>query len=108
MMSSRTDNAVTDMRISTAKALELFMINLVTKAATEAKERGSKKVTAAHLKQAVGRDEKYDFLSDIVEKVPDPTSGGHAAKEGSPDSGDGGPPKKKRPNARKKKSESDD
>ena len=90
-----------------AKALELFMINLVTKAATEAKAKGSKKVNAIHLKQAVEKDKQYDFCHDIVGKVPDPTSGGNAAKDGTPDS-DGGPPKKKRPAARKKKSESDD
>ncbi|KAF1808583.1 DNA polymerase epsilon subunit C, partial [Eremomyces bilateralis CBS 781.70] len=54
-----------------AKALELFMIALVTHSATEAKSRSSKRVTAQHLKQAVLHDEKFDFLTDIVSKVPD-------------------------------------
>lgn len=59
----------------TAKALELFMISLVTKAAHEAKDRNSKRVTAAHLKHAVAKDEVLDFLQDIIAKVPDqPTS----------------------------------
>lgn len=54
-----------------SKALELFMISLVTKAAHQAKAKSAKKVTAAHLKQAVLSDEQFDFLSDIMAKVPD-------------------------------------
>ncbi|OXV09507.1 hypothetical protein Egran_02730 [Elaphomyces granulatus] len=57
--------------IAVAKALELFMISLVTKAAREARDRNSKRVTAAHLKQAVSKDEVLDFLVDIIAKVPD-------------------------------------
>ncbi|KAI4182044.1 MAG: hypothetical protein L6R41_006241 [Letrouitia leprolyta] len=55
----------------TAKALELFMISVVTKAANEAKLKSSKRVTAAHLKQAVEKDEQLDFLAEIISKVPD-------------------------------------
>lgn len=47
------------------------MISLVTKAAQEARDRNSKRVTAAHLKQAVAKDEVLDFLADIIAKVPD-------------------------------------
>ncbi len=47
------------------------MISLVTKAANEAKAKSSKRVTAAHLKQAVVKDEQLDFLADIISKVPD-------------------------------------
>lgn len=47
------------------------MISLVTKAAQEAKERNSKRVTATHLKHAVAKDEVLDFLADIIGKVPD-------------------------------------
>ncbi|KAL9013169.1 MAG: hypothetical protein Q9173_002122 [Seirophora scorigena] len=54
-----------------AKALELFMISVVTKAADEAKAKSSKRVTAAHLKQAVKKDEQLDFLAEIISKVPD-------------------------------------
>ncbi|EED19827.1 CBF/NF-Y family transcription factor, putative [Talaromyces stipitatus ATCC 10500] len=57
--------------IAVSKALELFMISLVTKAAQEARDRNSKRVTAAHLKQAVAKDEVLDFLADICSKVPD-------------------------------------
>jgi hypothetical protein len=90
-----------------AKALELFMITLVTKAATEASNRQSKRVTAAHLKQAVLADENLDFLQEIVSKVPDPTEKkGPAKPEGSAEPEDG--TKKKRAGARRKKVESDD
>lgn len=54
-----------------SKALELFMISVVTKAANEAKLKSSKRVTAAHLKQAVEKDEQLDFLAEIISKVPD-------------------------------------
>lgn len=54
-----------------AKALELFMISLVTKAAAQARAKSSKKVTAAHLKQVVEQDEQFDFLTEIVSKVQD-------------------------------------
>ncbi len=56
---------------STAKALELFMISIVTKAAEEAKSRSSKRVTAVHLKQAIEKDEQFDFLAEHVANVPD-------------------------------------
>lgn len=59
------------------------MIDLVTTAATEAKSRSSKRVTAAHLKQAVMSNAKYsDWLGDIVSKAPDaPAASGKAAKD---------------------------
>jgi hypothetical protein len=80
-----------------AKALELFMVQLVTRAAAEAKDRSSKRVTAAHLKQAVLNDNKFDFLVDIVTKVADPTEKKARAK--SEDSAEGSseaPVKRKR------------
>ncbi|KAL8734101.1 MAG: hypothetical protein Q9181_003309 [Wetmoreana brouardii] len=54
-----------------SKALELFMISVVIKAANEAKAKSSRRVTAAHLKQAVAKDEQLDFLAEIISKVPD-------------------------------------
>ncbi len=93
-----------------AKALELFMITLVTKAAAEAQDRSSKRVTAAHLKQAVIKDQTFDFLQEIIEKVPDPTEkkgGGRAASEDLDDGG-GGPAKRKRAPRGKKKADSDE
>ena len=94
----------------TAKALELFMIDLVTSAASEAKSRTSKRVTAAHLKQAVMTNEKYrDWLGETVSKVPDAAAasgGGKAPKdEDSDEWGDGAAAatKKKRGGGRRKK-----
>ena len=97
---------------SLAKALELFMIALVTKAAAEAKDRSSKRVTAAHLKQAVIKDQTFDFLQEIIEKVPDPTEkkgagSGRAASE-DVDDGGGGPVRRKRAPRGKKKADSDE
>ena len=83
------------------------MITLVTKAATEAKEKSSKRITAAHLKSAVSKDEVLDFLNEIIEKVPDGAEGKHRGRTrtDSPDEIDEG--RKKRP-SRRKKSEVDD
>ncbi|KAL4803464.1 histone-fold-containing protein [Aspergillus unguis] len=69
--------------IAVSKALELFMISLVTKAAKEAKDRNSKRVTASHLKQAVAKDEVLDFLADIIAKVPDQPTGRKHDDDGS-------------------------
>jgi len=90
-----------------SKALELFMINIITKAATEASNRQSKRVTAAHLKQAVLADKGLDFLVEIVEKVPDPTE-----KKGRPKSEDSAEPeeggkKKRAGGARRRKAGTD-
>ena len=94
------------------------MVSLVTQAAEQAKARGSKRITAAHLKLAVNQEEQFDFLSDIISKAPDiPTAGegnGKAAASGGNSDGgnvniieeDGAPPKKRR--GRKKKVSSDD
>jgi hypothetical protein len=83
------------------------MISLVTKAGNEARVRSSKKVTAAHLKQAVQKEEQFDFLSEIVGKVPDAPPP-RAKEEDSDDPMDGGPPKKKRAAARRKRKGSEE
>ncbi|KAF2634744.1 histone-fold-containing protein [Massarina eburnea CBS 473.64] len=80
-----------------SKALELFMISLVTKAAAEAKARSSKRVGAVHLKQAVTKDEQFDFLNDIVSKVADAPAD---KNDGDAMDVDG---KKKKPAGRRKK-----
>ncbi|KAL4941286.1 hypothetical protein BDV06DRAFT_194757, partial [Aspergillus oleicola] len=69
--------------IAVSKALELFMISLVTKAAKEAKDRNSKRVTASHLKQAVAKDEVLDFLADIIARIPDQPTGRKHEDDGS-------------------------
>lgn len=75
----------------TAKALELFMISLVTKSASLARSANSKRVTASHLKKAIEADEQFDFLNDIVSKVADgPDAGqGQAGKRVKDEEGEG-------------------
>jgi len=55
--------------IAVGKALEMFMVNLVTKSADVAREKNSKRVSAQMLKQVVESDDQWDFLRDIVSKV---------------------------------------
>jgi hypothetical protein len=84
------------------------MISLVSKAAVEAKSRSSKRVLASDLKQAVLKDEQFDFLNDIVGKVADaPTQSKGGATGGGDGDSDDGEVKKKR-GGRKKKKEADD
>ncbi|KAI8942041.1 hypothetical protein NX059_000145 [Plenodomus lindquistii] len=85
-----------------SKALELFMISLVTRAAAEAKSRNSKRVGAVHLKQAIMKNEQFDFLNDIVSKVAD------APEKSEADSMDADGKKKKTSSRKKKKAESDE
>ncbi|OAK97373.1 DNA polymerase epsilon subunit C [Phaeosphaeriaceae sp. SRC1lsM3a] len=85
-----------------SKALELFMISLVTKAAAEAKTRNSKRVNTLHLKQAITNNEQFDFLNDIVSKVAD------APEKSEGDSMDAEGGKKKKAASRKKKKTDDE
>jgi hypothetical protein len=90
-----------------SKALELFMVSLCDKASEEARSRNSKRITAGHLKQAILNEVQFDFLADIIEKVPDipaAAEGGNLA--GNDGSEDGAPVKKTRkPRTRKPKDE---
>jgi len=61
--------------VAVSKALELFMIALVSGAAEKAKEKGGKRVTAQHLKMVVEGDEQFDFLTDIVGRVAEVQEG---------------------------------
>ena len=47
------------------------MIALCDKATEQARQRHSKRITAGHLKQAIIHEDQFDFLADIIEKVPD-------------------------------------
>jgi histone H3/H4 len=66
--------------VAVSKALELFMIALVSGAAEKAKEKGGKRVTAQHLKMVVEGDEQFDFLNEIVGKVADVQEGAGGSK----------------------------
>ncbi|KAK4696177.1 Dr1-associated corepressor, partial [Lecanoromycetidae sp. Uapishka_2] len=89
-----------------SKALELFMISLVTKAATEARNKGSKRVTPVHLKQAVEKDEQLDFLAEIISKVQDAPAAKKKDEEDSDELEAG--KKKKKGSGKRKKREDDD
>ena len=65
------------------------MINLVTKAADQAKDRSSKRITATHLKEAVQKDEVLDFLADIMSKVPDQAASKGKQEDDGSDHNDG-------------------
>lgn len=90
--------------IAVGKALEMFMIQMVTKSAEVAREKNSKRVTAAMLKTVVEADDQWDFLRDIVSKVEHEKEGskGRAAKAESSDTEEDAEPKKKRGGRRKK------
>lgn len=92
--------------IAVGKALELFMVQLVSKSAEVAKEKGSKRVTASMLKHVVETDEQWDFLRDIVSRVENEKDGKSRAKpeSSSDDEEEVAPePKKRARGGRKKK-----
>ncbi|KAH8894753.1 histone-fold-containing protein [Thozetella sp. PMI_491] len=62
--------------IAVGKALELFMVALVTKSADVAREKNSKRISAQMLKQVVESDDQWDFLREIVGRVENDESGG--------------------------------
>jgi len=51
-----------------AKALELFMIQLVDASCERAKDKHAKRVGIPHLYKAVMEEEKFDFLRDVMAK----------------------------------------
>ena len=63
------------------------MIQLVQKGVSEARSKNGKKVSAAHLKNAIVADKQFDFLGEICEKVSDQAPG--AKGEGDSDDGAG-------------------
>ncbi|KAK3302543.1 uncharacterized protein B0T15DRAFT_543200 [Chaetomium strumarium] len=105
--------------IAVGKALELFMVALVTKSAEVAKQRNSKRVSAQMLKQVVEADDQWDFLREIVSKVETEEKGGKASSSGAAgqsasskvkaeseseeEGGDGVPKRRGRGGGRKKK-----
>ena len=47
------------------------MISIVLKSAAVARTASAKKVTASHMKQVVEAETQFDFLEEIIKKVPD-------------------------------------
>ena len=68
--------------IAVGKALEMFMVALVTKSADVAREKNSKRVSAQMLKQVVESDDQWDFLRDIVSRVDNEEKAGSSAAGG--------------------------
>ena len=96
--------------IAVGKALEMFMIQLVRKSADVAREKSSKRVSAAMLKQVVEGDDQWDFLRDIVGRVEEDKGGaaGTGSKRGAgakteSDASEEEPVEKKKRAGRKKK-----
>ncbi|KAI9675442.1 MAG: DR1-associated protein 1 (negative cofactor 2 alpha) [Caeruleum heppii] len=90
--------------VAVSKALELFMIDLVSRAAEEGKAKSSKRITATHLKRAVEKETQFDFLWEITSKVQDAP----APSEHADDSNEGADSKKRKGPPRKRRKGSDD
>lgn len=89
------------------------MVALCDKATAQARQRNSKRITAAHLKQAVLNEEQFDFLEGIIEKAPDimgpQESSAHSNGGGDSDEHEAQqPPAKKPRKPRQKKIKDDD
>jgi Dr1-associated corepressor len=94
--------------IAVGKALELFMVALVSKSAEVARDKSSKRVSAQMLKQVVESDDQWDFLRDIVGKVENEEKagkGGRPSKNESESDDEIIPEKKKGRPGRKKKAQ---
>lgn len=87
------------------------MIGLCAKATDRARSRNSKRITTGDIKQAVMMDEQFDFLEDIMAKVPDvpmPSEGNQGTISDEDASTSGGPApemKPRKPRTRKPKEE---
>ena len=98
-----------------SRALELFMIKLISASSAQAQGpvpaaggggKGPKRILTQHMKKAVAADETFDFLQDIISKVPDAPA--KAKKEGGSDSEEGTSSSKVPKKRGKKRKESGD
>lgn len=60
---------------STARALELFLKDIILQTTTIAREQNTKKIQPCHLKRLANVNRTYDFLDDVLAKFVDPTGG---------------------------------
>jgi Dr1-associated corepressor len=51
-----------------AKCLELFIEELIVESAKITKSKQAKTITINHLKETIEQNEKFDFLSDLMNK----------------------------------------
>lgn len=89
-----------------SRALELFMIKLITAASDQARGpagvgKAPKRILMQHMKRAIEQDETLDFLVDIIAKVPDAPA---KNKKDNSDSEDAKPKKR----TKKRKDSTDD
>lgn len=100
-----------------SRALELFMIQLISASAAQARGpaqaagsgKGPKRVLAQHMKKAILADNTFDFLEDIIKKVPDaPTKGKKDAAGSDSDEGASGGAKPVKKRGKKRKDSGDD
>ncbi|KAI8484293.1 DR1-associated protein 1 (negative cofactor 2 alpha) [Branchiostoma belcheri] len=81
-----------------SRCLEIFVESLVTKASDVTRSRNAKTMTTAHLKRCIETESQFDFLKDLVEKVPDvgEDSGGREVRN-SDDNAAQSRPRQRRP-----------
>ena len=95
-----------------SRALELFMIKLISTSAQTAAGggagggKGPRKVLAQHMKRAIQADDTFDFLGEIAQKVPDAPS--KAAKKEGSDSDEAKPVKKRAGGGKRRRDFRDD
>ncbi len=73
------------------------MISLTLASASQARQKSSKRITAQHLRAAVLASEQFDFLSEVIAKIPEaPSSGANGKGDGEGKEGKAGSGKGKR------------
>lgn len=97
-----------------SRALELFMIKIISASAAQAamtgggSGKGPKRILAQHVKKALQADECFDFLVDIIAKVPDaPVKAGKKEQAASDSDEEGGLKVSKRKGKKRKESGDD-
>ncbi|XP_014679951.1 PREDICTED: dr1-associated corepressor-like [Priapulus caudatus] len=66
-----------------SRSLELFVESLLTKTSANTLSKNARTLSAAHLKQTILSETRFDFLKDLVAKVPDVREGGIEGDESS-------------------------
>lgn len=95
-----------------SRALELFMIRIISASAVQAAQavggsgKGPKRILAQHVKRAAVTDDHFDFLSDIMAKVPDAPA--KAKKEHAASDSDDEAAKASKRRTKKRKDSGDD
>eukprot|EP01017_Pseudomicrothorax_dubius_P044905 TRINITY_DN7661_c0_g1_i2.p1 TRINITY_DN7661_c0_g1~~TRINITY_DN7661_c0_g1_i2.p1 ORF type:complete len:124 (-),score=56.34 TRINITY_DN7661_c0_g1_i2:62-433(-) len=82
-----------------SKGLEIFLTELIQKAAALAKAGKSAKLTGYHLKKAVEMEEKYKFVEKVVKDIPEPDEDGQKKRRGKKAKGE----KAEAPSSKEKK-----